>query len=321
MKISVLYDKYFLKLTAEALETLKVELPDVTISYCGNNDSVCLEDVIESEVIFGKPPPAMIKDLKNLKWLHLPSAGADPYVDKSLYADPLPLLTKSSGTFGIPISEYVLGMMVTLSHNFVSHHKNQLSGDWRQIWLETYDIFDSNVLVLGLGDIGTEVCRRLSGFGCRVIGFRNDPNVPHELVDEVRPLSQFRDSLPEADYVIVCLPGTEETRSLIGREEFGLMKKRAIIVNVGRGYIIDTDALIDALNSGKIAGAGLDVTEPEPLPKEHPLWNAKNALITPHVSAFTSVPAQRRFAIFKDLLKRYISGQELFNIVDFKSGY
>jgi phosphoglycerate dehydrogenase-like enzyme len=212
-------------------------------------------------------------------------------------------------------------MMIALSRKFSFHYKAQQEGVWRQVWPETYDIVNSNVLVLGLGDIGTEVCERLSGFACNITGFRRDTSLLHEYTNEVRPLSRLRESLPDADYIIICLPGTAETANLIGREEFALMKKSAIIINIGRGSIIDTDALIDALNSKKIAGAGLDVTNPEPLPEGHPLWTAENVLITPHVSAASPTNVQRRLAIFTNLLKRYLSGQPMFNTVNFSAGY
>jgi phosphoglycerate dehydrogenase-like enzyme len=121
--------------------------------------------------------------------------------------------------------------------------------------------------------------------------------------------------------VIICTPGTAETENLFGKAEFDIMKSNTIIINVGRGMIIDSDALTTALNERKIYGAGLDVTEPEPLPDGHPLWSARNILITPHVSAATNVTTNRRTKVFIKLLKRYIAGQELYNHVDFEAGY
>jgi len=321
LKLAILYDEYFEKPSESELKALEDEAPGVAVSCCAQWDLVDAADIADAEVLFGRAPPGMLKGLKHLKWHHLASAGANKYTDHALYADPSIILTKSSGTFGVPIAEHVLGMMIALSRNFTHHYKNQLEGAWRQSWLGTYDIFASNVLVLGLGDIGTEVCRRLSGFGCNITGFRHNPSAPHELVSDVRPISRLRESLPEADYIIICLPGTVEARNLIGREEFALMKRRAIVINIGRGFIIDTDALVDALNTNTIGGAGLDVTDPEPLPAGHPLWSAKNTIITPHESASSNLTSKRRLAIFTDLLKRYMNGQPMYNTVDFNAGY
>lgn len=320
MKLTILTDDVIVQYPAAAIEALRAAVPGVVIS-CIPRESVKTADLIESEIIFGWPPQNALKELTRLKWLHLPSAGANNFTDISMFADPSIILTKSSGTFGVPISEHVLGMMIALSRNFPLHYNAQQKGEWGRDRPEALELFGSNVLILGLGDIGTEVCKRLSGFGCNITGIRRDPSVLHEFASAVLPVSQLRESLPNADYIVICLPGTAETSKLIGYEEFALMKKRAIIINIGRGTVIDTDALVDALKNHKIGGAGVDVTDPEPLPAGHPLWNAGNVLITPHVSALSPLSADRRLAIFTDLLKRYLSGQKMYNVVDFVSGY
>ena len=320
MKVTILTDGFIVKCPNDALLELKGEVPDVEIDCISSNTATAAE-LLDSDVLYGWVPPEILKELKNLKWLHMPSAGANNYNDISLYANPSIILTKSSGTFGVPISEHVIGLMIALSRNFLLYHDAQRGGEWRRDRTEAIDIYKSNVLVLGLGDIGTQVCKRLSGFDCNIIGFRRDASIPHELVSEVRPLSRLRESLPNADFIISCLPGTKETSKVLGREEFALMKNRAIVINIGRGTVIDTDALTDALANNKIAGAGVDVTDPEPLPPDHPLWRAGNVLITPHISSLSPRNDKRRFAIFADLLKHYISGEKMYNVVDFTSGY
>ena len=320
MKLTILTDDFIVKYTDESIESLRAATPGVDIS-CLHRDSVSLDVLIGSEVIFGWPPHEMLKQLINLKWLHLPSAGANNFTDVSLYANPSIILTKSSGTFGVPIAEHIIGMMIALNRKFMHYYNAQQKGVWLREREEPLDLFGSNVLVLGLGNIGTELCKRLSGFGCNITGFRRDASAPHGLVSDVRPVSQLRDYLPDADYVVVCLPGTAETDKLLGREEFDLMKSRAIVINIGRGSIIDTDALVYALNEHKIGGAGIDVTDPEPLPPGHPLWSAENVMITPHASASSALNGERRLAIFADLLKRYMSGQDMYNLVNFSAGY
>jgi len=212
-------------------------------------------------------------------------------------------------------------MMIALSRGFIYYHKKQLTNEWCGTFPEFHNIYGSTVLIIGLGDIGTEVSKHLTGFGCKIIGLRRNLSKPHETIEDIRPISKLHESLPEADYIIICAPGTDETDKMFGRDEFDIMKSRAIIINVGRGRIIDSDALTDALNEGKIAGAGLDVTDPEPLPENHPLWQAKNILITPHVSAASQLTTQRRVNIFIDLLSRYVTGNEMYNKVDFDAGY
>jgi phosphoglycerate dehydrogenase-like enzyme len=241
--------------------------------------------------------------------------------DRALYANKSTILTKSSGTFGIPMAEHIVGMMIALGRDFGRYYQKQFESKWDSEWPILQDISGRTVLIIGLGDIGTETGRRLSSFGCRIIGMRRNVSKPHKLISDVRPVSKLRETLSEADYVVICTPGTAETEGLFGLEEFKLMKRNAIIINVGRGMIIDTDALAEALNSGMIHGAGLDVTDPEPLPDGHPLWSARNILITPHVSAATNKTTERRAMVFIELLKRYVAGQELYNIVDFDTGY
>ena len=321
MKITIIeYDVYDNKYNDEQIAILKSAAPNIIVD-CLSSECVSKETLYDSDVIFGWPPSELLVDLPNLKWLHLPSAGSDSYNKASVFSNPDIIVTKSSGTFGIPISESIIGMMITLSRNFLPYYDNQKKNSWTQIRAEYPDIFNSTVFVLGLGNIGTELCKRLSGFDCNIIGFRNNPSTPCEYADEVLPVSEFRNRLPEADFIAICLPGTSETKNLISFDEFKLMKSSAIIANIGRGSIINTDALIDALNTNKIGGAGLDVTDPEPLPPDHPLWKAKNVLITPHVSAASRHNKIRRLMIFADLIKRYQNGQPLYNIVDFNKGY
>jgi len=322
MNIALIYSQGFTKLPDEILNKIRSTAPGAKIIEAYQDD-VTVEDIVDTEIIFGRVSRRMLKSLPNLKWCHLFTAGADGLTDISLYANKSVILTKSSGTYGVPIAEYVIGMMLALGRKFGHYYEKQQESKWS--WSDgvsdSFDIFGSTVLVLGLGDIGTEVCRRLSGFGCNIIGIRRNPSTPHELVQDVRPLSRLHESLREADYVVICTPGTEKTAKLFGENEFNLMKKRAMIVNIGRGSAIDTDALVAALHNGEIAGAGLDVTDPEPLPDKHPLWTAPNVLITPHVSPLTPVIIERRAMIFIDLLNRYLNGEEMYNIVDFAEGY
>jgi len=321
LKITIIYNHYFAKMPRDTYEQMRLIAPKATF-FEAHYDTVTARDLIDSEVIFGPPPRHMLKELENLKWLHLTSAGADSMTDCTLYANPNIILTKSSGSFGVPIAEHVVGMMLSLGQGFGHYFEKQREAKWAQTWQgESVDIYNSTVFVLGLGDIGTEVCRRLSCFGANLVGFRYDISKPHEIVSDVRPMSELSRSLPEADYIVICLPGTADTKGLLGRDEFALMKKRMIIVNIGRGSIIDTDALVDALNLGQILGAGLDVTDPEPLPDGHPLFTAKNVLITPHVSAASPSTNDRRIAVFMDLLKHYADDKPLPNQVSFDKGY
>jgi len=320
LKLTIINDHYFHKLPDELLFKIKDTAPGYDVTQVEQRD-IKVEDLIHSEIVFGRIPPHLLTWLPNLKWLHMGSAGVNGMTDRALYANKSTILTKSSGTFGIPIAEYIIGTMIALARDFGHYYKKQFEGEWDSEFPKLLDIAGSTVVIVGLGDIGTETARHLVGFGCDIIGLRRDASKPSDVVSDVRSFKELHEVLPMADYVIVSLPGTAETDKLFGQNEFKLMKPTSIIINVGRGMIIDSLALADALNSGEIYAAGLDVTDPEPLPPGHPLWSARNILITPHVSAATKVTTERRAGIFIDLLKRYLAGQELYNYVDFDAGY
>ena len=320
MKLTIINDHYFRKLPEKLLLEIKNVAPGYTVTEVEQN-GIEVEDIIDSDIVFGRIPPHMLIELPNLKWQHLASAGANGLMDRALYANQSMILTKSSGTVGVSMAEYIIGMMIALGRNFGHYYKKQFEGSWDSDWPVLQDLSGSTVLVIGLGDIGTEISRRLLSFNCRLIGMRRNAGKPHEVIKDIRSLSQLHETLPEADYVIICSPGTAETKNLFGSAEFDIMKSNSIIINVGRGMIIDSEALAVALNERKIYGAGLDVTEPEPLPDGHSLWSARNILITPHVSTATYVTTERRTMVFIKLLKRYIAGQDLYNYVDFEAGY
>jgi len=320
LKLTIIYDYFFRKLPDGLLQEIK----DIAVGYDVTEveqSVITVRDLVDSDIVFGRIPPELLIELPKLKWLHLASAGANGMTDKALYANKSTVVTKSSGTFGVPIAEHIVGMMIALARDFGRYYKAQFDGVWDGDFPNLLDISDSTVLIIGLGDIGTQVSRVLSGFGCKLIGMRRDASKPHEVISEVYGTANLHEVLPRADYVLICTPGTPETDKLFGREEFEIMQRSAILINIGRGMVIDSEALAVALSEGKIQGAGLDVTDPEPLPKGHPLWSAPNLLITPHVSAATSVTTQRRARVFINLLKRYVTGQELYNLVDFDAGY
>ena len=320
MKLTIINDHYFRKLPDALLQEIKDTAHGYTVTEV-EQEGITAKELVDSDIVFGRIPPHLLIKLPNLKWQHLASAGANGLIEKELYANKSMLLTKSSGTFGIPMAEHIVGMMIALGRDFGRYYKKQFEGVWDSYWPVLLDISDSTVLIIGLGNIGTEVSRHLSGFGCRLIGMRKNADKPHEVIKDLRPVSQLHKTLSEADYVIICTPGTAATDKLFGHKEFEIMKNTAIIINVGRGMIIDSEALATALNERTIYGAGLDVTEPEPLPTGHPLWSAGNILITPHVSAATNVTTERRARVFIDLLKRYVAGQEMYNLIDFEAGY
>ena len=245
---------------------------------------VTQEDVDWAQVILGNVPAAMLHGSPALEWLQTNSAGVEAYIQPGVLAGDT-LLTNATGAYGLAIAEHMLGMLLELFKKLELYRDAQKSGAW-QSQGAVKAVYGSTVLVLGMGDIGGEFAARCKALGAKVIGVRRSPRPCPEYADEVHLLEDLDSLLPQADVVAITLPGTDATRGLMSRERLAKMKEGAVLLNVGRGFIVDTEALCDALERGHLSGAGVDVTDPEPLPPTHRLWNIPTAVVTPHISGF-----------------------------------
>ncbi|MHB8127418.1 MAG: D-2-hydroxyacid dehydrogenase [Mobilitalea sp.] len=273
-----------------------------------------------AEIIFGWPLEEQLRKAPNLKWLHLPSAGADGYTSYELYCNKDIQITNSSGVFGLPIAEHVFAMILSFNHNLQEYAYNKAEKIWHRNHV-TKDFYASTIGIIGLGDIGTEVAKRAKAWGARVLAVKRTLTQTPEYVDQMYPLEEIDEVLMQSDYVVLALPNTPKTSGIISEQKLSIMKQGAFIVNIGRGILIDQEALIKALRENRIGGAGLDVTEPEPLPQDSPLWDLPNVIITPHASGGSPSNEQRRFHIFYQNLTQYMDKLPLENRVNFTEGY
>ena len=282
---------------------------------------VTQEDVDWAQVILGNVPAAMLHGSPALEWLQTNSAGVEAYIQPGVLAGDT-LLTNATGAYGLAIAEHMLGMLLELFKKLELYRDAQKSGAW-QSQGAVKAVYGSTVLVLGMGDIGGEFGRRCKALGAKVIGVRRSPRPCPEYADEVHLLEDLDSLLPQADVVAITLPGTDATRGLMSRERLAKMKEGAVLLNVGRGFIVDTEALCDALERGHLSGAGVDVTDPEPLPPTHRLWNIPTAVVTPHISGFYHLREthERIVGIFLENLRHFQAGEPLRNLVDFATGY
>ncbi len=282
---------------------------------------VTQEDVDWAQVILGNVPAAMLHGSPALEWLQTNSAGVEPYIQPGVLAGDT-LLTNATGAYGLAIAEHMLGMLLELFKKLELYRDAQKSGAW-QSQGAVKAVYGSTVLVLGMGDIGGEFAARCKALGAKVIGVRRSPRPCPEYADEVHLLEDLDSLLPQADVVAITLPGTDATRGLMSRERLAKMKEGAVLLNVGRGFIVDTEALCDALERGHLSGAGVDVTDPEPLPPTHRLWNIPTAVVTPHISGFYHLrdTHERIVGIFLENLRHFQAGEPLRNLVDFATGY
>ncbi|GAB2026128.1 D-2-hydroxyacid dehydrogenase [Lactovum odontotermitis] len=278
-------------------------------------------DFAETEVLVGNPSTADLMKFKNLKWLQLFSAGTNGYTEGKPFPEHA-MLTNATGTYGVSISEHMLTMSLVLMRRFNIYAAQQEQEIWKNAG-EIQSIYGSTVLVHGLGDIGGNFAKRVKALGAHVIAVKRTVYGDEEFADEVYPESELDKVLPRADIIATSVPGTKATYKIFDAAKFARMKPSAVFINVGRGTTADLDALCDALESGKLGAAGLDVTDPEPLPPGHRAWHTPNLLITPHSAGGYTLPdCRHRFAeILQENLENYKAGKALRNLVDMKTGY
>ena len=277
-------------------------------------------EIAETRVFMGWPSDAMLDAMPGLRWIQLPSAGADRYVGNARLKDDV-ALTTASGVFGVAGAEHALALLFSVARGVHQHVANTLDRRWQKPE-SSFEVFESTIAVFGLGSIGSETARRLSCLGARVIGVRRTvtSTVPAYLA-ELHSIEAARAVVERCDAVVLAMPGTPETAGVFNRELIEAMKPGSILVNVGRGTAVDQDALIDALETGHVRGAGLDVTEPEPLPPEHPLWSAPNVIIASHSMNVFGRKNERRFSLLAGNLERFVRDEPLLNLVDHARGY
>jgi len=256
--------------------------------FCEQNELP--EDALaRAEVIIGNPPVDCLKNANRLKLLQINSAGTGSYpILEQL--QPQAALCCATGSYGLAISEHMIGSLLMMMKNLSFYRDQQFEGKW-----ESHGFVDaiagSRVLVLGMGDIGSSFAERMHALGATVVGVRRSAAETPSYCEAVYPVEQLDEILPQFDIIGMSMPETPETIGMMNEKRFALMKDGVYIVNVGRGSAIDQDALLGALRSGKVKGASLDVTTPEPLPADHPLWKEPRCVITPHISGGYRLPA------------------------------
>ena len=250
-------------------------------------------------------------------------AGANKYTSSTDFFDNI-TLTSASGAYGSVISEYIISGILALYRNLFSYRAQMRNGCWSQ--LEGDDTLEGKrALIIGTGNIGQETAKKLKYFGVYTVGMCRTSNSKYSFFDELYTIDSLDMQLQSADVVIIALPGTTETKGMFHAERIKRMKSSAIIVNVGRGFIVNTDVLINALQNGNLRGAVLDVTDPEPLPENHPLRYMENVLLTPHISGISwgenKFTRKRILDIFCENLKRDSNSEVLKNVIEFNKGY
>jgi phosphoglycerate dehydrogenase-like enzyme len=278
----------------------------------------------DADAVIGFCTPEVVAAGTRLRWIQVLGAGVERCVGIPGFAERGIWLTNMQKVAGPVMSEHVIAFMLALTRGFAAYVPLQRDGRWSPDAVpesRMWSVDGRTMLVVGLGGIGTEVARRAHALGMTVIAIRNSGREGPPYVSEVGLSPELRAFAARSDVIVNTLPLTDDTRGIFDRAFFDAAKHGAIFINVGRGASVVTADLVAALEDGRIGGAGLDVTDPEPLPPDHPLWRAPNVLITPHVSASIDTGDEPRWLIARENLRRYVAGGKLLSEVDVRRGY
>lgn len=288
---------------------LREQFPEFEFLSYPRNAKVPDEVLARAEVLMNYGDKSQIAPAKNVRYIHTISAGIDGYIDEvdRCHGSALPV-TNGAGVYSDAVGEHVIALLLAVVHGIVPSVRNMAEKQWPAIPM-LGNVNGKTIAVLGTGDIGNNAARICAVMGARVLGFKLHACEPFPPYAQIYTGDDGLDALlPQADAVLVCLPGSPFTKDMLDARRIGLMKAGSVLVNIGRGSIVNTEALMEALRSGHIAAAGLDVTDPEPLPPDHPLWDCPNVLITPHISGL-GASKQKHAEWFAENLRAYLEGR------------
>lgn len=307
----------------KATEAIATEHPKLKLLFYGSR-SEAMEKVGEAEAYIGSLDEELMTAGSKLKWVHNFSAGIEGVAGLPGLKDGRVQLTSLKIYQGPEIADHAFALLLGLTRNMVQYYRAQEDAEWAKTGrpvLTFTELRGKTLLVLGYGGIGTQVAERAKAFGMKVMAI-DEKDLPLTVtVERFGKPDELDAMLPLADVVVSCLPITPATEKMMGPEQFAKMKQGSYFINVSRGKVVDTAALVQALREGRLAGAGLDVVDPEPLPKESPLWKMPNVIITPHIAGVSGARGGRSDELIAENIGRFAKGLPLKNRVDPAKGY
>ena len=306
-------------------DSIRARYPEMRVLHLPDYDRLP-QELADTNIFVGYSLRAeQLGHARELKWIHSTAAGVSQLMYPELRQSGV-MVTNASGIFSVPMAEHTMGLVLALARNFPDSVRYQDQATWsvQELWDKPQHLTEINgrvLLIIGYGSIGRELARRAKAFEMRVWGVTRSGRGDATFAERILPVSELNEALPQADYIVIAAPETPETKHLIGAPQIARMKRAARLVNVARGSLVDQGALLNALQSRALAGAALDVTNPEPLSPDSPLWRAPNLFITPHTSAISEGLWHRETELLLKLLGEWFSGRELSNRVDFSRGY
>ncbi len=306
------------------VEQLQEEFPQVEFLTAMTIEEQ-MQEAPDADAICGWPDsPEVVEAAAQLRWIHCPGTGIDKIMaELPALADSDVVLTNARGPHANPMADHVLWMMLSLSHRGRQMAEDQRLGVWNT---DKYshafvELSGSTMGILALGDIGSAIARRAYGFDIDVYAVDINPVTPPPHVKEVWGMERLDELMQLSDWFVVTAPLTEESRGLIDSRRIGLLKPTSYVIVISRGGIVDEDALADALSHGRLAGAGVDATAIEPLPRESPLWGLDNVVLSPHASALTPQMYEGRRQVFRENLRRFLGNEPFIYVCDKRAGF
>jgi phosphoglycerate dehydrogenase-like enzyme len=287
------------------------------------NDNV-MSEIADADAFIGSIKPDQVRAGKKLQWVQIMSAGAERVLHLSGgndLRDSKIILTNNQIVQGPEIADHAMGMLLMLARGLHTFYMNTQHEVWQPRPYPGIELNGRTAVVIGVGGIGTQIAFRAWAHGMKVIGV--DPeDIPYmPVISKVVKPDSLDSVLPEADVVFVSAPHTPMSNKMLGPHQFDLMKKGAYFIAVSRGGLYDLNCLVKALESKQLAGAGVDVTDPEPLPKGHPLWKCNNVVVTPHIAGRSDKDRDRMWDTIAENIRRFVDGKPLVNVVDKQKGY
>ena len=319
----------------DAVREARIREAAASMNVVNANDSdEARREIVEAEAFFGKLTPELLAHARRLRWVQSPTASLEHFLFPELVEHPC-LLSNMRGLFSDVIADHVLGYVLCFARNLHIYLRQQQRGEWSPVGDQSYvanfvaapgtilpmdrahqHLSDCTLGVVGVGHIGAEVLRRASAFGMKLLGVDPVRREVTAVLSDVWPVDRLGELLGQSDYVVIAAPHTPETAKLFRRPVIQQMKRTGILINIGRGAIVDLHDLTEALHAGDIAGAALDVCEIEPLPSDHPLWQMSNVIITPHVAAASPHIAERHLETLLENIRRFVKGEPPATLVD-----
>src|SRR3954471_3172141 len=307
----------------DLIEKLRGTGPEVKVVPV--TEATVMSEITDADAFIGEISSAQVRAAKNLKWVAIMSAGVERVLFPKDGSDDLRrsniILTNNKVVQGPEIADHALAMLLMLSRNLYVLYKNDQQQVWDPRSFHGIELRGKTALVIGVGGVGSQIALRAHAFGMTVIGVDPEDKPLLPFVDRIVKPDQLDEVIPLADALFISVPDTPKSHKMVGERQFQLMKKNSYFIAVSRGGIYEMPALVKALDEKRLAGAGVDVTDPEPLPKGHALWQFPNAIITPHIAGRSDQDASRMVGTIVENAQRVVAGKPMINVVDKQKGY